>query len=166
VWDVGPWNTHDDYWNVRREQWLDLPPGLPEAQAAYQAGYHGRTDQFGRTVLNPAGIDLADGTIWDGLGIAGGSAWVQVSFLWTGSGTQGRVNAGGGTLNVRAAPSTRAASVGLAGPYARLPIECQTVGEFVAGYYGVTNVWDRVGRNNYVSHAFVTLDSGMRLPRC
>src|SRR3954452_9023864 len=51
VWDVGPWNTRDDYWNVeKREQWRDLPPGVPQAQAARQDGYNGGKDQFGRTV--------------------------------------------------------------------------------------------------------------------
>ena len=56
VWDVGPWNTRDDYWNAeKREQWRDLPPGVPQAQAARQDGYNGGKDQFGRTVLNPAG---------------------------------------------------------------------------------------------------------------
>ena len=55
VWDVGPWNTRDDYWNPAavRENWKDLPQGRPEAQAAYQYGYHGGKDQFGRTVLQP-----------------------------------------------------------------------------------------------------------------
>ena len=69
VWDVGPWNTKDDYWNpsATREMWKDLPQGRPEAQAAYQNGYNGGKDQFGRTVANPAGIDLADGTFWDAL---------------------------------------------------------------------------------------------------
>ncbi|GAA4728534.1 hypothetical protein [Phytohabitans rumicis] len=69
VWDVGPWNTTDDYWNPPsvRPSWTDLPQGRPEAQAAYEVGYNGGKDQFGRTVANPAGIDLADGTFWDGL---------------------------------------------------------------------------------------------------
>ena len=53
VWDVGPWNTHDDYWNAEREQWRDLPPGKPQAQAARQDGYNGGKDQFGRKVRNP-----------------------------------------------------------------------------------------------------------------
>ncbi|MEE3922168.1 hypothetical protein V2I01_39335 [Micromonospora sp. BRA006-A] len=41
VWDIGPWNTRDDYWNPSsvRESWKDLPQGRPEAQAAYQSGY-------------------------------------------------------------------------------------------------------------------------------
>ena len=55
VWDVGPWNTKDDYWNpsATREMWKDLPQGKPEAQAAYQDGYNGGKDQFGRTGREP-----------------------------------------------------------------------------------------------------------------
>ncbi|MEE4543935.1 SH3 domain-containing protein [Streptomyces sp. V4-01] len=81
IWDVGPWNTTDDYWNPSgvRESWGNLPQGTPEAQAAYQSGYNGGHDQFGRAVANPAGIDLADGTFWDGLGMTG-NGWVTVSF--------------------------------------------------------------------------------------
>jgi hypothetical protein len=84
VWDVGPWNTKDDYWNPSssRQMWNNLPRGKPEAQAARLEGYNGGRDQFGRTVLNPAGIDLADGTFWDGLGM-NNNDWVNVTFLWT-----------------------------------------------------------------------------------
>jgi hypothetical protein len=85
IWDVGPWNEHDDYWNpsARRERFTDLPQGKPEAQAAYQNGYNGGRDGFGRTVGNPAGIDLADGTFAD-LGLTDND-WVDVTYLWTGS---------------------------------------------------------------------------------
>ena len=89
VWDVGPWNTKDDYWNVSsvREMWKDLPQGKPEAQAAYQDGYNGGLDQFGRRPANPAGIDLADGTFWYDLGMSNND-WVTVTYLWTtGGGT-------------------------------------------------------------------------------
>ncbi|NBM21148.1 SH3 domain-containing protein, partial [Streptomyces sp. GC420] len=81
VWDVGPWNTKDDYWNPpsQRQMWTDLPQGTPEAQAAYQSGYNGGRDEFGRRVANPAGIDLADGTFWDGLGM-NDNDWVDVTF--------------------------------------------------------------------------------------
>jgi hypothetical protein len=84
VWDVGPWNTHDDYWSppASRERWQDLPQGTPEAQAAYDDGYNGGKDEFGRSVANPAGIDLADGTFAD-LGLSD-NGYVDVSFLWTG----------------------------------------------------------------------------------
>jgi Putative peptidoglycan binding domain len=86
VWDIGPWNTKDDYWNPSstRQMWKDLPQGKPEAQAAYQNGYNGGHDEFGRKVANPAGIDLADGTFWDGLGMTD-NGWVNVTYLWTGS---------------------------------------------------------------------------------
>jgi hypothetical protein len=88
VWDVGPWNTKDDYWNPStvRQSFTDLAQGLPEAQAAYQNGYHGGKDAFGRTVTNPAGIDLADGTFWDGLGLTD-NTWVTATYLWTAGGT-------------------------------------------------------------------------------
>ncbi|MFC0439469.1 hypothetical protein [Kutzneria buriramensis] len=84
VWDVGPWNTKDDYWNPSstRQEWKTLPEGKPEAQAAYQSGYNGGKDQFGRKVSNPAGIDLADGTFLDGLRLTD-NAWVTVTYLWT-----------------------------------------------------------------------------------
>ncbi len=85
VWDVGPWNEHDDYWNppAQRERFTDLPQGKPEAQAAYQDRYNGGRDGFGRAVGNPAGIDLADGTFAD-LGLADND-WVDVTYLWTGA---------------------------------------------------------------------------------
>jgi hypothetical protein len=84
VWDVGPWNTRDDYWNPSstRQMWKSLPQGTPEAQAARLNGFNGGRDEFGRVVANPAGIDLADGTFWDGLGMTDND-WVNVMFLWT-----------------------------------------------------------------------------------
>lgn len=81
VWDVGPWNIHDNYWDEQRDVFQDLQRGIPESQAAFQSGYNSGKDEFGRTVLNPAGIDLADGTFWDDLGMVG-SDWVEVTFLW------------------------------------------------------------------------------------
>jgi hypothetical protein len=81
VWDVGPWNTTDNYWHTPRAAWTDLARGLPEAQAAYQNGYNGGKDQFGRIVGNPAGIDLADGTFWDDMGMTG-NGWIDVTFNW------------------------------------------------------------------------------------
>lgn len=102
VKDVGPWNTHDNYWNPAsnhprpRRAFTDLPQGLPEAQAAFQSGYNrvancknldgtlsGRSagaDEVGRCVLNPAGIDLSVEAA-RAIGMVG-SQWVTVSFLW------------------------------------------------------------------------------------
>ncbi len=82
VWDVGPWNTHDEYWHPER-RYKDLPVGMPMAQAAKQNGYNNGRDEFGRRIAMPNGIDIADGAFWDDLGM-NGSDWVQVTFLWMG----------------------------------------------------------------------------------
>ena len=58
--EVGPWNTYDNWWEpvAKRTMWKDLPRGKPEATAAFFDNYNGGLDEFGRQVLNPAGIDL------------------------------------------------------------------------------------------------------------
>lgn len=82
VWDVGPWNVRDNYWesSARRDMWNDLPPGLPQSAAAYYDVYHGGRDGFGRRVLSPAGIDLSDAAFAE-LGMTQAD-WVTVTFLW------------------------------------------------------------------------------------
>lgn len=82
VWDVGPWNIQDDYWQPGR-RYSDLPVGMPMAQAAKLHGYNGGRDEFGRKILLPNGIDIADGTFWDDLKM-NKDDWVEVSFLWLG----------------------------------------------------------------------------------
>lgn len=82
VWDVGPWNTNDEYWSPNRV-YSDLPVGKPMAQAAYQDGYNGGKDAWGRRIQAPNGIDIADGAFWDDLGMRD-SDWVEVTFLWMG----------------------------------------------------------------------------------
>jgi hypothetical protein len=106
VKEVGPWNLDDNYWNATsgtlrpRRLFTNLPTGTPEAQAAFTDGYNtvtnckdlnqnpyspprnGGADQFGRCVLNPAGIDLSFAAATQ-LGLkAGENAWLTVSFLW------------------------------------------------------------------------------------
>jgi hypothetical protein len=156
VWDVGPWNTKDDYWNPGdiRQMWADLPQGLPQSQAAKLDGYNGGKDQFGRTVRNPAGIDLADGTFWDGLGLTN-NAWVTVAYSWTGSGPVGVV-AAGEPLNVRAGAGTDSPIVGLAADHAQVRVECQRAGETVNGSQGTSDVWYRLAADMYVSGAYVS----------
>lgn len=83
VWDVGPWNTHDDYWSPNR-RYSDLAVGVPMAQAARLDGYNNGRDEFGRRIRLPNGIDIADGAFWDDLGMTD-SDWVEVSFLWLGA---------------------------------------------------------------------------------
>jgi hypothetical protein len=168
VWDVGPWNTTDDYWNPAgtRQSWADLPQGRPQAQAAYQDGYNGGLDGFGRRVANPAGIDLADGTFWDAVGLTD-NAWTEVTYLWTGSGPRGIVRTSGGPLTVRSGPGTGTAAVGQAGNYANVIIECTARGTTVTGTYGTTDLWNRIGPGNWVSDAYVNTGSSTPVaPAC
>jgi hypothetical protein len=85
VWDVGPWNIHDNYWDSPRAEFTDLPQGEPEAQAASQNGYNGDRSDIGSTIVNPAGIDLADGT-FSNIGMSD-NGWVTVTYLWTSGST-------------------------------------------------------------------------------
>jgi hypothetical protein len=102
VKDVGPWNEDDPYWagpgsSRPRRRFADLPRGVPESQAAFYNAYNnssncislstgqpsgksGGADQFGRCVLNPAGIDLSIQAA-KALGMTD-NGWVTVSFLW------------------------------------------------------------------------------------
>jgi hypothetical protein len=146
VWDVGPWNTRDDYWNPgpQRQEWADLPQGTPQAQAAHGNGYNGGKDQFARKVLNPAGIDLGDGLFWDALGLKN-NAWVTVDYLWTGSVRLSKVTAEG---PLHAAPDAAAAVVGIAASMAAVPVEC------VLGT-GAER-WLRIGVDQYLPAASVT----------
>ena len=92
VWDIGPWNIHDNYWDTEEQRLIyeylkdggqhgGLGQGLPESQAAYEDDFNAGQDEFGRRVVNPAGIDLADGTFWDGLNLSN-NAWITVKYLW------------------------------------------------------------------------------------
>ncbi|MER7176857.1 SH3 domain-containing protein [Streptomyces mesophilus] len=156
VWDVGPWNTKDDYWNPsgEREMWRDLPQGTPEAQAAYQSGYNGGLDEFGRRVANPAGIDLADGTFYNvGLNDNG---WVDVTFLWTGDQTGATFPTWGTDVAVRQASTTSSAVVArLPGP-TQVRVSCQERGETVT-YEGHTNdAWSYLpDYDGYISNIFI-----------
>lgn len=83
VWDVGPWNIRDNYWDPPelRETGKGLPRGWPAANAQFFDGYNGGISDKGYVVRSPAAIDLADGLFWDDLGMTG-SDWVDVTFLW------------------------------------------------------------------------------------
>lgn len=81
VWDIGPWNTRDDYWNTNREGYTDLPRWTSQAEAAFFNGHNDGRDGMGRFIILPASLDLADGTFWDDLGMTAND-WVDVTFLW------------------------------------------------------------------------------------
>lgn len=156
VWDVGPWNTTDDYWNPSdvRQSWHDLPQGRPQAQAAHDDGYHEGLDQFGREVLNPAGIDLADGTFWDGLGLRDNS-WVTVTYLWADSAPPAIVRLP--ILPVHSGPDERYPAVGLAAQRAQLHVECTVAGQLVTGSQGRTDRWLRIGPKQFIPAAQVSV---------
>jgi len=84
VKEVGPWNIRDNYWQSRRyrDMWDDLPRCKPEAQVAYFRNYNRGRDQFGRKVLNPAGVDLTP-RVARRLGLRKyQNAWIYVRYSW------------------------------------------------------------------------------------
>ncbi len=157
VWDVGPWNTTDDYWNpaAARQTWKDLAQGTPQAQAAFTQHYNGGKDGFGRRVVNPAGIDLADGTFYDDLALRDNS-WVTVTYLWTATGHSGLAKpTGAPTLVVRSAPTDASSAVGAVAGGARVAVQCSAAGQQRSGTQGTSSSWLRIGPNQYVPAAGV-----------
>jgi hypothetical protein len=157
VWDVGPWNTRDDYWSPSnvREKFADLPQGKPEAQAAYQDGYNAGKDGSGRTVANPAGIDIADGTFWDGLGMTG-NGWVDVTFN---PGSGGEQVTAWKEANVR---SCARISCGIVSHVVRnetYPATCWTVGQPITDENITNDKWVKLplvaGGSGYVSAIYL-----------
>lgn len=149
VWDLGPWNTVDDYWSppAQRQEFGDLPRGRPQAEAAFTDHYHDGRDASGRRVTNPAGIDLADGTFRQDLGLTD-NAWVTVTYLWTGSGPSGGARDRDARLAVRSAPTPDAPLVGVVAPRARMSFECAT--GTAGGRTGVGARWIRLGPAQFV----------------
>jgi hypothetical protein len=84
VYDVGPWNTRDNYWDHQDQRYFsDLRQGWPQDHAAFFDGHNNGRAQHGR-VRFPTAIDIADGIWWDDFGIKGDRAVVEVTFLWMG----------------------------------------------------------------------------------
>lgn len=81
IWDLGPWNIRDNYWDAGRELFADLPRWMPQAQAAFFANHNQGRDQFGRFITLPTALDIADGTFWEDLGMTIND-WVEVTFNW------------------------------------------------------------------------------------
>ncbi|MCK9872811.1 hypothetical protein MRI28_24785 [Nocardiopsis dassonvillei] len=166
VWDVGPWNTRDDHWNAERETWPDLARGRPQAQAAYTLGHNGGLDGFGRRVSNPAGIDLADGAFRQGLELPT-NGWVRVDYLWTGEyRVRARITSADQRhpVVVRGGPGLEYEPVGLAAHSANVDVACQAVGDAMAGTFGTSRAWYRIGEGDYVPAVFA--DGGSGAPAC
>ena len=84
VKETGPWNIHDNYWarKKHRTMFKRVPRCKPEAQYAYYQNFNGGEDEFGREVLNPAGIDVTP-AVARGMGLKKyQNAWVYVRFPW------------------------------------------------------------------------------------
>ena len=83
VWDVGPWNTRDDYWNEsdRRENWGDLPWAAsrrrPRKRTATTAARTTSGDRDQPRRDRPRRRDVL------GRARAADNAWVTVDYLWT-----------------------------------------------------------------------------------
>lgn len=102
VYDVGPWNENDDYWNANRRKYRDLPVGWPQDHAAYYEDYNNGFAEKGY-VRFPSAVDIGDGAYW-ALGLAGAQATVDVTFLWLGE------DPGPNPQPLNARPSQRPAS--------------------------------------------------------
>jgi hypothetical protein len=82
------------------------------------------------------------------------------------TGVVGRVNTGGSTLAVHADASNASTTVGSVSDGAQVTITCQKNGESVAGTYGTSTLWDKVGAG-FVSDAYVSTGSdGQVAPNC
>jgi hypothetical protein len=163
VWDVGPWNTDDDYWNAvpPRTTYTDLPQGMPQAQAAFQNKYNDGDDGFGRSVKNPAGIDVADGT-FHALGL-GDNAFVTVDYLWTGRAGESPADVHLATatspdnpVTVRSTPANGGTDEGLVGNDAQVDVQCHVAGDAVTGSQGASSDWLRIDTDRYVPAAWFT----------
>ncbi|MEU4097864.1 SH3 domain-containing protein [Streptomyces sp. NPDC026673] len=70
-------------------------------------------------------------------------------------------------LNVRSGPGTGYQIVKVLPYDVRVPIFCQADGTTVSGYYGTSNIWDRIGPGQYVSDTYVhTGSDGYVAPPC
>jgi hypothetical protein len=84
VKEVGPWNTYDNYWMHKKDRTMykRVPRCKPEAQVAYYQNFNRGKDEFGREVLNPAGVDLTP-DVARSMGLEKHqNAWVYVRFPW------------------------------------------------------------------------------------
>lgn len=166
VWDIGPWNTDNDYWNPAppRTNWTDLPQGVPQAQAAFQNHYNNGEDGLGRTVKNGAGIDIADGTFHT-LGLDDNSE-VTVDYLWTGRSGEApgdvhlaTADSPQGPVVVRSAPADTAKDAGIVGNTAQTEAQCHVAGQQMTGTHGTSSDWLRIAPDQYVPSAWVTTSS-------
>lgn len=79
----------------------------------------------------------------------------------------GTVRTNGANLNVRSGTSTSTAIVGSLANGASVSIQCQTRGQSIAGYFGTSNIWNRIGSGRFIPDAYTyTGSNGMVAPQC
>lgn len=66
----------------------------------------------------------------------------------------GKVTTNGANLNVRSGPGTNYSIVGSLANGTNVTIYCQTTGEYIDGYYGRSNIWNRIGTGKYIPDAY------------
>ncbi|TCS93952.1 M23 family metallopeptidase [Hazenella coriacea] len=85
----------------------------------------------------------------------------------TQDGYPGRVQTNGANLNVRSGPGTTYDIVGSLANGTSVTISCQTYGEYVDGYYGRSNLWNKIGSGKFIPDAYTyTGSNGQIAPTC
>jgi murein DD-endopeptidase MepM/ murein hydrolase activator NlpD len=83
-------------------------------------------------------------------------AGVAAPALAADTGVTGKVSTSGLQLNVRAGASTDTEKVKTLKPGTKITIECQEVGQRIAGRVRTTKLWDRLTDGAYVSDAYIS----------
>lgn len=84
-----------------------------------------------------------------------------------GGAASGTVRTNGANLNVRSGPSTTYGIVGSLANGASVSIQCQTRGQTVTGYYGTSNLWNRIGAGRFIPDVYTYTGSDGRVaPAC
>lgn len=79
----------------------------------------------------------------------------------------GTVRTNGANLNVRSGASTSHSIVGSLANGASVGIQCQKRGQSISGYYGTSNIWNRIGSGRFIPDAYTyTGSNGMVAPQC
>ena len=84
-----------------------------------------------------------------------------------GGAARGTVRTNGANLNVRSGPGTTYGIVGSLANGTSVSIQCQTRGQTVTGYYGTSNLWNRIGTGRFIPDAYTYTGSDGRVaPAC
>jgi hypothetical protein len=72
----------------------------------------------------------------------------------------------GGTLNVRSGPATDQKTAGTLANGANPEVFCMVRGEEISGYVRTTSTWLRIGKNRWISNAYVNWSPPQPVPWC